>query len=159
MIIVVLDNIRSAHNVGSIFRTADAFQVSEIYLCGTTPTPKDKFGRERRDIAKVALGAEKTVRSKYFSSTLRAINSLKKKGVKIFSIEQSEKAEKINTIRKQKVGDIALVFGNEVDGISPKVLAASDKIFEIPMFGKKESLNVSVAFGVALYEFSCRKVV
>ncbi|MFA4999340.1 MAG: TrmH family RNA methyltransferase [Parcubacteria group bacterium] len=151
MTIAILDNIRSAHNVGSIFRTADAFGISEVYLCGTTPTPVDKFGRTRRDIEKVALGAEKTMPWKYFSSTLRAVNSSKRKGIKIFSIEQNEKSEDISKLNNYKNFDIALVFGNEVEGISQKVLKNSDKIFEIPMFGKKESLNVSVAFGIAVY--------
>lgn len=151
MIIAVLDNIRSAHNVGSIFRTADAFGISEIYLCGTTPAPVDKFGREREDIAKVALGAERSVKWKYFSSSLRAVGALKKKGMKIFSIEQNENSEDIGKLKKSREENIALVFGNEVNGVSPKIIAASDKIFEIPMFGKKESLNVSVAFGIAAY--------
>lgn len=148
--IVVLDNIRSAHNVGSIFRTTDAFGASEIYLCGTSPAPIDKFGRKRKDIAKVALGAEKTVLWKNRASTIQAINSLKKRGFKIISIEQSEKSKNIKEIKKNKDRDIALIFGNEVDGISQKALSLSDDIFEIPMFGGKESLNVSVAFGIAL---------
>ena len=153
-IIVVLDNIRSAHNVGSIFRTADAFGITEIYLCGTSPTPVDKFGRLRKDIAKVSLGAEKTVPWKYFSSSLRAVNLLKKKGVKILSIEQSEGSADIHDIKLYQNTDIALVFGNEVDGVSPKILRLSDKIFEIPMYGKKESLNVSVAFGIVVYQIT-----
>lgn len=148
---IILDNIRSAYNVGSMFRTADAFGVKEIYLCGATPAPVDKFGRARKDIAKVALGAEKIIPWKYRVSTVSAINSLKKKGVKIISIEQNEKSADIKQIKKYKNKDIALVFGNEVSGISRKILGLSDGIFEIPMFGKKESLNVSVAFGVALY--------
>jgi len=152
--IVILDNIRSAHNVGSIFRTADAFGVSEICLCGTSPAPVDKFGRDRRDIAKVALGAEKTVSWKYYSSSIRAINSLKKKGFKIISIEQSEKSKTIKEIKKYKGKNTALVFGNEIDGISKKILNLSDDIFEIPMFGEKESLNVSVSFGIALAALS-----
>ena len=151
MIIAVLDNIRSAHNVGSIFRTADAFQVSEIYLCGTTPAPIDKFGWARKDIVKVSLGAEETIPWKYFTSTLRAINSLKKKGFKIFSIEQDEKSVDISEIKEYKNYDISLVFGNEVTGVSQRILKISEKIFEIPMFGKKESLNVSVAFGIVVY--------
>jgi len=148
--IVILDNIRSAHNVGSIFRTADAFGVSEICLCGTSPAPVDKFGRDRKDIAKVALGAEKTVPWKYYSSSIRAINSLKKKGFKIISIEQSEKSENIKEIKRYKGENITLVFGNEINGVSKKILDLSDDIFEIPMFGEKESLNVSVSFGIAL---------
>jgi len=154
MTIAVLDNIRSAHNVGSIFRTADAFGISELYLCGTTPAPTDKFGRARKDIAKVALGAEKTVNWKYYSTTLRAVSSLKKKGFKIFSVEQNEKSEETSILRKTKAKNIALVFGNEVDGVNPKVLKISDKIIEIPMFGKKESLNVSVAFGIVAHELA-----
>jgi tRNA G18 (ribose-2'-O)-methylase SpoU len=156
MIVAVLDNIRSAHNVGSIFRTADAFNVSEIYLCGTTPAPVDKFKRVRSDIAKVALGAEKTVGWKYFSSTSSAVNSLRRKGFKIFSIEQSNDSEDIYKLGKLKEKDIALIFGNEVDGVSPKILKLSDRIFEIPMLGKKESLNVSVAFGIAAHETARR---
>ena len=148
--IVVLDNIRSAYNVGSIFRTADAFGITEIYLCGTSPTPIDKFNRPRKDIAKVSLGAEKTVPWRYFSSSLRAVNSLKKKGIKILSIEQNENSADISDIQLYQNIDTALVFGNEVDGVSPKILRVSDKIFEIPMRGKKESLNVSVAFGIVL---------
>jgi tRNA G18 (ribose-2'-O)-methylase SpoU len=154
MIIAVLDNIRSAHNVGSIFRTADAFGISELYLCGTTPAPKDKFGRARSDIGKVALGAEKTVAWKYYSTTRRAVSALKKKGFKIFSVEQDKKSEKTDILRTVKAKNIALVFGNEVDGVNPKILKISDKIIEIPMFGKKESLNVSVAFGIVSHELA-----
>jgi len=149
-IIAVLDNIRSAHNVGSMFRTADAFGITEIYLCGTSPAPIDKFNRPRKDIAKVSLGAEKTVPWRYLSSSLRAVNSLKKKGIKILSIEQNENSADIHDIKLYQNTDIALVFGNEVDGVSSKILRVSDKIFEIPMCGKKESLNVSVAFGIAV---------
>lgn len=159
MVIAVLDNIRSAHNVGSIFRTADAFGVSEIWLCGTTPAPTDKFGRARSDIAKVALGAEKTVPSKYLKTTAAAVSSLKKKGFKIFSVEQSDDSEDIGKLKNVKDKDIALIFGNEVDGVSPKILKTSDKIFEIPMFGQKESLNVSVAFGIAMHELPRRLMV
>ena len=148
--IAVLDNIRSAHNVGSMFRTADAFGITEIYLCGTSPTPIDKFNRPRKDIAKVSLGAEKTVPWRYFSSSLRAVNSLKKKGIKILSIEQNENSADIHDIKLYQNTNIALVFGNEVGGVSLKILRVSDKIFEIPMCGKKESLNVSVAFGIAV---------
>jgi len=155
--IVVLDNIRSAHNVGSIFRTADAFGITEIYLCGTSPTPIDKFNRPRKDIAKVSLGAEKTVTWRYFVSSLRAVNVLRKKGVKILSIEQSEGSADISDIKMYQNADIALVFGNEVEGVSSKILRVSDKIFEIPMRGKKESLNVSVAFGIVVAEIQKKK--
>ncbi|MFA5053471.1 MAG: TrmH family RNA methyltransferase, partial [Parcubacteria group bacterium] len=100
---------------------------------------------------KVSLGAEETIPWKYFTSTLRAINSLKKKGFKIFSIEQDEKSVDISEIKEYKNYDISLVFGNEVTGVSQRILKISEKIFEIPMFGKKESLNVSVAFGIVVY--------
>jgi len=149
--IIVLDNIRSAHNVGSIFRTADFFGITDIYLCGTTPPPLDKYGRARSDIAKVALGSEKSVSWKYFSSSLRAINSLKKRGFKILSIEQDKNSADIKKLCLYKQSDVALVFGNEVEGVSPKILKISDGIFEIPSFGPKESLNVAVAFGIATY--------
>jgi len=156
-VIIILDNIRSAHNVGSIFRTADAFGITEIYLCGTSPTPIDKFNRPRKDIAKVSLGAEKTVTWRYFVSSLRAVNVLRKKGVKILSIEQSEGSADISDIKMYQNADIALVFGNEVEGVSSKILRVSDKIFEIPMRGKKESLNVSVAFGIVVAEIQKKK--
>lgn len=150
--VIILDNLRSAHNVGSIFRTADAFGVDEIYLCGTTPSPIDKFGRDRKDIAKVALGAEKTVPSKYCSSTIRAVNVLKKKGFKIISVEQAKDSlTPAEFVKKYKRVKTAFVFGNEVEGVSEKILNISDGVLEIPMFGKKESLNVSVALGIALF--------
>lgn len=151
MIIAVLENIRSAHNVGSIFRSADAFGVSSIYLCGITPTPIDKYGIPRKDILKTSLGAEHNISWKYFNSSLRAVNSLRKKEFKIFSIEQSNESENIKELKKYNSSNIALIFGNEIDGVSAKVLDVSHKVFEIPMVGKKESLNVAVAFGIALY--------
>jgi 23S rRNA (guanosine2251-2'-O)-methyltransferase len=145
--VVVLDNIRSVHNVGSIFRTADALGVSKIYLCGCTPTPTDRFGRERQDLAKTALGAEKTIIWEYFKETSSLIAELKKNKFQIIAIEQDEKSEDCRKIKvKSKV---ALVLGNEVDGVSKDILKKSDSIAEIPMFGKKESLNVSVSFGIA----------
>lgn len=146
-VVVVLDNIRSVHNVGSIFRTADALGVSKIYLCGCTPSPVDRFGRERKDLAKTALGAEKSVKWEYQKDTVSVLKSLKKNGFEIIAIEQDRKSE---DCRKMKVkSKIALILGNEVDGISKEILKSADKIVEIPMFGKKESLNVSVSFGIA----------
>jgi len=145
--VVVLDSIRSVHNVGSIFRTADALGVSKIFLCGCTPTPTDRFGRERKDLAKTALGAEKNIKWVYVKDILSALVVLRKEGFEIIAIEQDKKSEDCRKIKtKQK---IALVLGNEVDGISKEVLKTVDKITEIPMFGKKESLNVSVSFGIA----------
>jgi len=148
--VVVLDNIRSVHNVGSIFRTADALGVAKIYLCGTTPTPTDRFGRERKDLMKVALGAEKSVAWEYVADTLALVKKLKKAGWQIAALEQD--ATSVD-LRKAKVSEkIALVLGNEVGGVDIKILALADTIVEIPMKGKKESLNVSVSFGIAGYE-------
>jgi 23S rRNA (guanosine2251-2'-O)-methyltransferase len=149
--IVVLDNIRSTFNVGSIFRTADCLDVSKIILCGVTPTPRDRFGRLRDDISKVALGAEKNIDWEYFPKTLWTIKQLKKEGYKVIVIEQSEKSVDYKKINLNKTRKVAFVIGNEVDGISKPVLKLADKIAEIPMLGSKESLNVSVAFGVAMF--------
>ncbi len=148
--VVILDNIRSIHNVGSIFRTADALGVNKIYLCGTTPTPIDRFGRHRADMAKVALGAEKTIEWEYAESTVAIVMKLKDEKFQIIAVEQDK-----NSIdyRKAKTKDkTALIMGEEVNGISKEVLQLSDIILEIPMKGKKESLNVSVALGVAGFE-------
>ena len=149
--IVVLDNIRSTFNVGSIFRTADALGISKLILCGTTPTPKDRFGREREDIAKVSLGAEKNVDWEYFAKTLWVIKKLKKEGYKIIMIEQSAKSVDYKKVKLTKKDKVAFVLGTEVEGISKALLKLADLIAEIPMLGSKESLNVSVAFGVALF--------
>lgn len=151
--IAVLDNIRSVHNVGSIFRTADGAGFEEIYLCGVTPTPIDRFGKIRGDFAKTALGAEKKVGWKYVPSTARVLNTLKKEGWYIIALEQTRGSvsyRKVKISKKQKE-KTALVVGNEVEGISKSVLKYADTIMEIPMRGKKESLNVSVSFGIAAY--------
>jgi tRNA G18 (ribose-2'-O)-methylase SpoU len=149
--IVVLDNIRSTFNVGSIFRTSDALDISKIILCGTTPAPKDRFGRDREDIAKVSLGAEKAVDWEYFPKTLNVVKSLKKEGYKIIMIEQSAKSVDYKKIKIANNSKVAFVVGEEVKGIPVKILKLADKIAEIPMLGSKESLNVSVAFGVAMF--------
>lgn len=147
--IVILDNIRSTHNVGSIFRTADALGIGQIILVGTTPTPIDRFGRVRKDIAKVALGAEKTVPWIYEKEISKALQKLKKEGYQIIAVEQGEGSV---DYKKVKVKNKAVfVMGEEVHGLSPEVLKLADIIAEIPMRGQKESLNVSVAFGVALF--------
>jgi len=142
---VICHNIRSRHNVGSIFRTADAAGVSKIFLCGITPTPP------HHDIEKVSLGAEKTVEWEKCKETWRLIEKLKKEGFRIISLEQSKKAVSLDDLGKIK-GPVALILGSEVDGLPRFVLDRSDKIIQIPMYGKKESLNVSVAFGVAIYK-------
>jgi 23S rRNA (guanosine2251-2'-O)-methyltransferase len=151
--IAVLDNIRSVHNVGSIFRTADGAGVEKIYCCGTTPTPLDAFGRVRKDFSKVSLGAEHSVAWEYCASTARTLAKIKKEGFSIVAIEQSPKAVSLAKAKLPR-GKVCLVFGNEVEGVSPAILKRADRIVEIPMRGKKESLNVSVAFGIAAYHFT-----
>ncbi|MCK5592438.1 MAG: RNA methyltransferase [Candidatus Pacebacteria bacterium] len=147
--IVILDNIRSVHNTGSIFRTADVAGVDMIYLCGYTPQPIDRFERERKDFNKVSLGAEKTVEWKHFENTIDALEELKENNFTIIAIEQAENStdyKKVKTSEKT-----AFVFGNEPSGISKEVLDKCDIIAEIPMKGEKESLNVSVSAGIALF--------
>jgi len=141
---VICDNIRSLENIGSIFRTADALGVSKIYLCGICgqpPNPK---------IAKTALGAEKTIPFEYYKQTGRLIDKLKKEKVQIVALEQDKKS--IDYRKFKPKFPIALIVGNEVKGVSKKILAKCDRIIELPMQGKKESLNVSVSFGVAGYK-------
>ncbi|MEK7149418.1 MAG: RNA methyltransferase [Patescibacteria group bacterium] len=153
--IVILHNIRSLHNVGSIFRTADAAGVEKIYLCGITPKPIDELGRQREQLTKVSLGAEKYIKWEYVKSTNPLISKLKKEGYKIFAIEQNKKSIAYYSLKaisyKPKV---ALVVGNEVKGLPKSVLNKADKILEIPMYGKKESLNVAVAFGIVAFHFA-----
>ncbi len=147
--VLILDNIRSVYNVGSIFRTSDALGIDKIYLCGVTPTPIDRFGRERKDLAKVSLGAEKSIASEYCDTTEKIIKKLKKEGFQILAVEQDKKSIDFKKIKPKY--PLALVLGNEVGGIDKKMLALCDVIAEIPMLGKKESLNVSVAFGIIGY--------
>ncbi|MEK7187445.1 MAG: TrmH family RNA methyltransferase [Patescibacteria group bacterium] len=164
-IIIVLHNIRSLHNVGSIFRTADAAGVSKIYLAGITPEPTDRLGRIREPLRKVSLGAEKTVLWEHVPSTSTIFKKLKSQGYIVCALEQSKKSIGYTTLPK-RIRKIVLVVGNEVRGLPPSVLKKSDYILEIPMRGAmvrqahhprrsqagKESLNVSVAVGVALFE-------
>lgn len=151
MKIAILDNLRSVHNVGSIFRTANAVGIEKIYLCGTTPTPLDKKGLRRKDFAKVALGAEDTVTWEYCESTFACVKKLKEEGCYILALEQDENSidyKEVNIIGKENV---AFITGHEVDGITKDVLLLSDMTVEIPMLGTKESLNVTIAFGIATY--------
>jgi tRNA G18 (ribose-2'-O)-methylase SpoU len=143
--IVILDNIRSALNVGSIVRTCDAFGIKEIAICGLTPDTKNP------KVLKTSLGAEKGIKFTHFKSTIDAVEEYRGKGLKIVSLELTEDAVSLANALK---GDIALVIGNEVSGVAPEVLRISDQIIQIPMKGVKESLNVAVAFGIAAYALS-----
>lgn len=151
---LILHNIRSTHNVGSIFRTADGAGVERIFLSGYTPHPIDQFGRERKDIAKVALGAEKTIPWSAEKNTLRLMTKLQKEGWTIIALEQNTKSVDYRKFRPNKTAQIALILGEEVKGIEQNILTKVDAIIEIPMRGGKESLNVSVATGIALYEIT-----
>jgi 23S rRNA (guanosine2251-2'-O)-methyltransferase len=147
--ILVLHDIRSAQNVGSLFRTADAVGISKIYLSIITPSPIDRFGRERSDISKTALGAEKNVPWETYDNLISLIEKYKKEGCEIIAIEQSENSidyKKIETKEK-----MLFILGNEVGGLPKEILDQVDIVAEIPMVGGKESLNVSVAGGIALF--------
>lgn len=149
-LIVVLDNIRSLNNIGSVFRTSDAFLIEKIYLCGITAIPPHK------DIHKTALGSTETVEWEYVENTLDLIKKLKSENVIVASIEQAENAVMLNDFNPQSNQKYALVFGNEVKGVSQQVVSASDLILEIPQFGTKHSLNISVSCGVVLWEVFCK---
>lgn len=146
IIYLVLDNIRSGENVGSVFRTADAVGVTKIYLCGITPIPPHP------KIAKSALGAEVNVAWEYHKQTWRLLKKLRDDGLSLVALEQAKNSENIFRHKPLKNKNIALIVGNEVHGLSKKILSLADKIVEIPMCGKKESLNVAVATGIALYQ-------
>ena len=145
-IIIILDNIRSLNNIGSVFRTSDAFLIEKIYLCGITAKPPHK------DIHKTALGSTDTVTWEYADSTMEVIEKLKAINVKICSIEQAEKATMLNDFTVKNDTTYALVFGNEVKGVAQDVVTASDITIEIPQFGTKHSLNISVSCGVVVWD-------
>lgn len=146
---IVLLDIRSTHNVGSIFRTADSVGVDHIYLTGYTPAPVDRFGRKRNDIAKTALGAEESVTWSEHEDGKELIGSLKNEGVQCIAVEQYENSKCYTDV--EIVKPVVFIFGNEVEGVSDDILNLVDEVAEIPQRGSKESLNVSVAVGVALY--------
>ncbi len=148
-IVVLLHNIRSAHNVGAIFRTADALGVETIYLSGYTPTPMDRFNRPRKDIAKVALGAEKTIRWQYEKDPKEIIFELKSNKYQIIALEQTKKSIDYKKVKIKY--PVLFIVGNEVEGVPQETISLCDIVTEIPMAGDKESLNVSVAFGVGLF--------
>lgn len=145
-IVVVLDNVRSQHNIGSVFRTSDAFMIESIHLCGITATPPN------REIHKTALGATESVDWKYFPSTLDSIVYLKSSGYKIIAIEQAEESINIQDYQPVNSEKIAVIFGNEVSGISDEVMEIAEACLEIPQYGTKHSLNVSVSAGIVLWE-------
>ena len=145
-VVVVLDNVRSMHNVGSVFRTADAFLLKAVYLCGFTPQPP------HRDIHKTALGATETVEWKYYSEGATAVRELRQEGYSIFAIEQVEKSILLHQFKSDEYEKLAVVFGNEVNGVGEEVLKLCDGSIEIPQFGMKHSLNISVAAGIVLWE-------
>lgn len=149
-LVIVLDNVRSIYNIGSVFRTADAFRISEIILCGITATP-DNCNVE---IHKTALGAEETVKWKYCSSTMDAVVALKSNGYKIVSLEQVHESIKLDDFTAESDKKYCLVLGNEVHGVDQSVVDISDFSLEIPQYGTKHSLNVSVSAGIAMWEFA-----
>ncbi|SFZ90869.1 SpoU rRNA Methylase family protein [Flaviramulus basaltis] len=152
-IIIVLDNIRSLNNIGSVFRTSDAFLIEKIYLCGITATPPNK------DIHKTALGSTDTVDWEYIENTMDLVEKLKAENVKICAIEQAENATMLNDFKVEPNTKYALVFGNEVKGVAQNVVNESDVVIEIPQFGTKHSLNISVSCGVVVWDiFSKLKV-
>jgi len=168
--IVILHNIRSLHNVGSIFRTADAVGIKKIYLCGITPAPVDKFGRLRQQLTKVSLGAEHYVEWEKVKAVSKLIDKLKKQKYKIFAIEQSKKSVPYYNLQLKnlKTKKLCLVLGNEIKGLPQSILSRAERILEIPMRGAmvrqahhprhigrgKESLNVAVAFGIIAFHFA-----
>ncbi|MEX6687544.1 RNA methyltransferase [Danxiaibacter flavus] len=145
-VIAVLDNIRSMHNVGSVFRTADAFLLEGICLCGYTPQPP------HRDINKTALGATDSVDWIYLDETVTAVNQLRERGFKVYAIEQVEGSISLESFKMNADEKIAVVFGNEVDGVHEDVIRLCDGCIEIPQYGMKHSLNISVAAGIVLWE-------
>ncbi|HXB43342.1 MAG TPA: RNA methyltransferase [Puia sp.] len=145
-IIVVLDNVRSRHNVGSVFRTADAFLLQGVYLCGYTPQPP------HRDIHKTALGATESVEWKYFGKALDILKSLRSEGYRLFAVEQVKGSIHLQKFSFEKDDKLAIVFGNEVSGVGEEALKLCDGCIEIPQLGMKHSLNISVAAGIVLWE-------
>jgi tRNA G18 (ribose-2'-O)-methylase SpoU len=145
-VVVVLDNIRSMNNIGSVFRTCDAFRVEKLFLCGITATPP------HREIQKTALDATESVDWKYFEDTVSAIQSLKQNGFTVFAVEQTDDSFLLNHLEVKHNEKIAIVFGNEINGISDDALLICDHGLEIPQYGTKHSLNISVSVGIVLWD-------
>ena len=156
-LIVVLDNVRSLHNVGAVFRTADAFRLEAVYLCGITVHPQDVEGREwPSDLHKTALGAEDTVAHKYFPETTEAVKSLQEAGYKVFAVEQAEGSVNLKDVSLEKGRKYAIVLGHEVFGVQQNVVDMTDSCIEIPQYGTKHSLNVSVTAGIVMYALAAQ---
>ncbi|MFI5159510.1 MAG: RNA methyltransferase [Sphingobacteriales bacterium] len=149
---VVLDNVRSMNNIGSIFRTSDGFAVEQICLCGITAQPP------HRDIEKTALGATQSIAWTYYETPVEAIEQLRKDGYKIIAIEQAENSLMLNTFTPQKTEKYALIFGNEVNGVSDEAMGLIDACIEIPQFGTKHSFNIVVSAGIVLWDFFVKMV-
>lgn len=145
-LVVVLDNVRSCNNIGSVFRTGDAMRIESVYLCGFTATPPNK------EIDKTALDAEKAVDWKYFENTTDAVNHLKNEGYKVFAVEQVENSIMLNEAQPKEGEKWALIFGNEVKGVDQEVVDLCDGAIEIPQFGTKHSFNISVSCGIVLWD-------
>jgi 23S rRNA (guanosine2251-2'-O)-methyltransferase len=149
-VVVVLDNVRSMHNVGSIFRTCDGFAVEQVCLCGITCQPP------HREIEKTALGATQSINWVYYAEPLQAVEQLRKDGYRIIAIEQAEKSIMLNEFEANKDEKYALIFGNEVNGVSDEVMKVIDACIEIPQFGTKHSFNIVVSAGIVLWDFFTR---
>lgn len=145
-VVIILDNIRSQNNVGSVFRTSDAFRIEKIYLCGITSTP------ENREVHKTALGAEDAVEWEYVKETRDVVEKLKAEGYRIFSIEQAENTTSLEDLSIGLDGKYALIFGNEVKGVQQDIIDRSHACVEIPQFGTKHSFNISVTVGIVLWQ-------
>ncbi|WP_316767002.1 RNA methyltransferase [Pedobacter frigiditerrae] len=146
-VVVVLDNVRSMHNVGSVFRTADGFSIEKVILCGITAQPP------HREIEKTALGATQSVEWEHFEDTLAAIDSLREQGYQIIAIEQAENSTMLNTFKPSATAKYALIFGNEVNGVSDEAMQKIDECIEIPQFGTKHSFNIVISAGIVLWDF------
>ncbi|RCL67951.1 MAG: TrmH family RNA methyltransferase [Cryomorphaceae bacterium] len=146
-LIIILDNVRSLNNIGSVFRTCDAFLIEKIYLCGITASPPHK------DIHKTALGSTESVDWEYFKNISELLIELKKDNVHIWSVEQADKSKKLTNFNIDKDLKHALIFGNEVKGVSEEAINLSNEVIEIPQFGTKHSLNISVCSGILIWEF------
>ncbi|MGL5228220.1 MAG: RNA methyltransferase [Bacteroidales bacterium] len=147
---IVLDNVRSLNNIGSVFRSSDAYRIDRIYLCGITATPPNA------EIHKTALGAEDSVEWVYVENTMDALKDLKKDGYVICSIEQCEGSTMLNSFQPDKSKKYAVIFGNEVKGVQQEVVSSSDVCLELPQYGTKHSLNVSVTAGIVIWDFFCK---